>query len=98
MFGTSLLFTAFYITLALSTLFTCSVFKDRQSRRVICFIAVLTAIYVAEPAVTFMQGYIRACEMVADYIVTFCGPAGTILLMIAVPASMLFIPAPPSKK
>lgn len=98
MFGTSTLFAAFYVALILSTLITCSMFKDTVSRVTIGFLAILTGTYVAEPAVEFMQGYIRACSMIADYIVVFCGPAGSVLLIMAVPASMFFIPAPPCKE
>lgn len=98
MFGTSLLFAAFYITLILSTSIACSIFKSTASRITIAVYALLTAIYVAEPAVKFMLGFIGACQMIADYIVVYCGPAGAVLFIIAVPASMFFIPAPPRKK
>lgn len=98
MFGTFALFAAFYITLILSTLVTCSIFKENVSRVVIVTLAILSAIYVAGPAVEFMQGYIRACQIIADYIVVYCGPAGSVLLIMAVPALMFFIPAPPCKE
>ena len=98
MFGTFTLFAAFYITLILSTLITCSIFKENASRVTIVALAILSAIYVAGPAVEFMQGFISACQMIADYIVVYCGPAGSVLLIMAVPALMFFIPAPPRKE
>ena len=98
MFGTFPLFAAFYVVLIISTLITCCIFKDTASRVAIGFLAVLTGIYVAGPAVEFMQGYIRACQMIADYIVVYCGPAGSVLVVIAIPVLMFFIPAPPCKE